>query len=174
MSAPPARLRPVDRGALVLLCLILAGSVSLRVYMHGTAVETAGPADGGRPVDLGEGVFLPRAEAGGRTVTVPSCSDPTTVYLVSPSPHGVGASLDAPPNPDDRILYAYRGRTFGGRFGSTEVSVAHFARRALGVLRMPGGADVEDLAVKMIVPAGCDASPEDVMATLRQGARPSR
>ena len=134
----------------------------------------AGPAGEGRHVDLGEGVFLPRAEVGGRTVSVPSCNDPTTVYLVSPSPHGVGASLDAPPNPDDRILYAYRGRTSGGRFGSTEVSVAHFARRALGVLRLPGGAEVEDLAVKMIVPAGCDASPEGIMAALRQDARQSR
>ncbi len=69
-------------------------------------------------------MFLPRADIESRTVAVPSCRDPTTVYFVSPSPQGLSASLDAPPNPDDRVFHAYRVRTFGGRLDSTELSVA--------------------------------------------------
>ena len=165
-------MRAADRIALAVLCLILAGSMSMRVYMHVVAVETTDPADERDPVDLGKGVYLSRAALESRTVPVAHCRAPATISFVEPSPHGDAASLTAPPNPADRVYYAYRGHTLADRFAATKLRVAYFARRALGLLRVTGGVGPDDLAVKLIVPADCDVSPEDVMAALRRQVQP--
>ena len=119
-------------------------------------------------IDLRGGVSLPRGPAVRREVLLDGCWTPVTVEFVEPSPHGRDASLAAPPDPGDRVFYAYRGWTLSGRLAATGVSVLHFAWRAAAVLRLDQARGRDALAVKMTVPAVCLAGPEDALAALRQ------
>ena len=166
MSGIPADLSFWDRAALGILCLILAASVSMTAYNHGEASHAADRTS--EAIDLGAGVSLPRAKAVSQKVRVGSCRALATIYFVSPLFYGVGPSLNAPPHLDDRVYYAYRGRMLGGRFASTALSMMYVARLALGVLRMSEQSGVDDLAVKIIVPAGCDATPAAVIVAVRE------
>lgn len=166
MTLAPARPGTVDRAALLALCLLIVGSVALKVEAYQGGPEPSPSND--RAVDLGQGVTVPRSGAARRGVRVGACLDPVTADFVDPSPHGEDASLAAPPAPGDRVVYVYRRWTLGGRLATAELGALHFARRALGVLRMGGDAARREMAVKLTIPAGCDASPEDAMAALRQ------
>ena len=167
MSNVSARLKVVDRVALALLCLILAAAVSTRFYSYG--IGGAGVADQtSDAVDLGAGVSLPRATSVSRRVQIGSCSTPATIHFVSPSWVGVDPSTVTSPDLDDRIFYAYRGTTLGGRFAWVELIMVYVARLASGLLSMSRHIGATDLAVKIIVPAGCDATPDKVLVALRR------
>lgn len=164
MSDAPARLKSLDRAALAVLCLILATSVSMRVYTHRQASGAADQTSDA--VDLGAGVFLPRVKAVAQRIRVKSCNTPATIYFVPPSLYGVGPSLNAAPNSSDQIFYAYRGNMLGGRFASMELSMVYVARLASNLMRTSGQSGVDDLAVKIIVATGCDATLDDVRSAL--------
>ena len=159
-------LRAWDHAGLTVLCVLLALSVSMRVHAYGRGAE---PEIGeAASVDLGDGVILARAEAVRRLVWIAACPLPVTADFVEPSPHGSDTSLASPRNPDDRVVYVYRGWTLEGPRAAMALSVLHILRRAGAVLRMSGTATRNALAVKLVVPAGCAASPDTVMATLRR------
>ncbi len=72
----------------------------------------------------------------------------------------------------DRVAYVYRGRVLDSRFITLRLNAIYLARLASARLtgdRMPA---IDELAVKVIVPAGCPVSPEAVMAVLRASAPP--
>lgn len=169
MAAAHARPRTPDRVALAVLCLLLAGSVALKIRAHQSAPDASAPV--GEVADLGGGATLPRGEVARRTVWVAGCREPVAAEAVDPSPHGEDGSLAAPPSPGDRVFYAYRGRTLGGRFAVAELAMLHFGRRALGVLGMGADAGRRELSIKLTLPASCHASAEDVMAALRRDGR---
>ena len=169
LSDDPARLNSDDRAVLAVLCLILATSVSIRVYSHREASGAVDPKS--YAVDLGAGVFFPRAKAVGQRLHLRSCNTPATIYFVSPLLYGFGPSLNAAPNPNDRVFYAYRGNMLVGRFASMELSMVYVARLASNLMRTSGQSGVNELAVKIIVPAGCDATPVDIISALREQAQ---
>jgi hypothetical protein len=166
VPARVTRLINADRAGLAALCLLLAFSVSVRVQAHGNPVPPE-PADAAM-VDLGEGVVLPRVGAVRRMVWTGSCPLPVTADFVEPSPHGTDTSLAAPRDPNDRVAYIYRGWTLEGPRAAMQLSVLYVLRRAGAVLGLNGVATRHELAVKLVVPAGCDASPEEAMAVLRR------
>lgn len=162
-----------DRLAVVALCLLLVLSVATRLMPPADATPTAGVGDPAVVVDLGEGVGLPRAAAGPRAVLVGACWAPVPVEFVEPLPHGTDTSLAGPANAGDRVFYAYRGWMLGGRFSLTELAILHLAWRGASILRLNGAAARDTLAVKLTIPAGCAAAPEDALAALRQELRAS-
>ncbi|SFL26123.1 hypothetical protein [Methylobacterium pseudosasicola] len=166
MPARATRLINADRAGLAALCLLLAFSVSVRVQTYGNPAPPE-PADAAM-VDLGEGVVLPRAEAVRRMVWTAACPLPVTADFVEPSPHGADTSLAAPRDPSDRVAYVYRGWTLEGPRAAMQLSVLYVQRRAGAVLGLNGVATRHELAVKLVVPAGCGASPEEAMAALRR------
>ena len=166
MPARATRLINADRAGLAALCLLLALSVSVRVQAYGNPAPPE-PANAAA-VDLGDGVVLPRAEAVRRLVWTGTCPLPVMADFVEPSPHGTDTSLAAPRDPNDRVVYVYRGWTLEGPRAAMQLSVLYFMRRAGAVLGTNGAATRHERAVKLIVPAGCDASPEDAMAALRR------
>lgn len=166
-----ARLRTADRTALAALCLLLAISVSARVYTYRTTAMGPELTVSNDVVDLGDGVSLLRSDAVHHFVQIGSCAAPVAVDFVEPSPHGSDTSLALPPNPNDRVFYVYRSSILGGPRAAMKLSALYFLRRLGAVLRMSGSEAQDHLALKVIVPAGCGASPEDVMSALRQDVR---
>ncbi len=162
------RSETADRLALTALCLLLALSVATRMLPHGVTTAVAGAADQVAAVDFGEGIVLPRNAFEPRFVLRGPCRTPIPVEFVEPSPHGVDASLAGPQNAGDRTFYAYRGWILGGRYATTALAIRHFLWRGASVLRLNGTAGRDRLAVKLIMPAGCEIAPEDVMTTLRR------
>lgn len=162
-----ARLRTADRTALTVLCLLLVISVTARIYAYKAAPgsELAALSDA---VDLGDGLYLSRRDAVRHSVQIASCAAPVTVDFVEPSPHGSDTSLALPPDPNDRVFYVYRGHTLDGPRAAMKLNALYFLRRAGAVLRISGSGARDQLAVKVIVPAGCGATAEDAMAALRQ------
>lgn len=173
MPSSSHRLITADRLGLVVLSLSLALSVSVRIHAYTRAEADPAAFTETEPVDLGDGAFLPREDAVHRTVAPTGCSAPATVDFVDPFPHGVDTSLAAPRDAGDRVYYVYRGRTLHGRFAAVELGVLHFIRLAGAVIRFNGLRGREDRAVKLVVPAGCDASPETLMDQLRRDVKSS-
>lgn len=165
------RLRTADRTALAVLCLLLAISVSARIYVYWTMAPGSELAAVSDAVDLGDGVSLPRKDAVRHWVQISSCAAPVTIDFVEPSPHGSDTSLAPAPDPNDRVFYLYRGSTLGDPRAAMKLNALYFLRRAGAVLRISGSEVRDRLAVKVIVPAGCGVSPEDAMAALRQDVR---
>ncbi|GJE40416.1 hypothetical protein ACFQFG_18200 [Methylobacterium persicinum] len=172
MSGPAMRLRTADRTALAILCLLLAASVSARVSAGTALAPGSTPAAATDAVDLGNGVSVLRRDAVRRSVWIATCPAPVTADFVEPSPHGSDTSLASPPNPNDRVVYLYRGWTLEGRRAAMELGALYFMRRAAAVLRLSGSGARDELAVKVIVPDGCSASPGEVMAHLGLALRP--
>ncbi|MCJ2055248.1 hypothetical protein MKL09_01630 [Methylobacterium sp. J-048] len=168
MPGHATRLRQADRAGFAALCLLLALSVAMRVQAYGKGVTAPEPGVEAAAVNLGAGVVLPRAEAGRRAVWTGACPLPVTADFVEPSPHGTDTSLAAPRDPNDRVVYVYRGWTLEGPRAAMQLSVLYFMRRAGAVLGLNGAATPHELAVKLVVPAGCDASPDEAMAALRR------
>jgi len=166
VPARATRLINADRAGLVALFLLLALSASMRVqaYANPTPPEWADAV----VVDLGAGVFLPRAEAVRRLVWTSACALPVRADFVEPLPHGTDTSLAPLRDPNDRVAYVYRGRTLDGPRAAIQLSILSVLHRAGAVLGMNGAATRHELAVKLVVPAGCDAAPEEAMAALRQ------
>ncbi|MCJ2122855.1 hypothetical protein [Methylobacterium sp. J-077] len=148
--------------------MLLALSVSMRVQAYGIGAAAPAPGAEAASVDLGAGVVMIRAEAVRREIWTAACLRPVIADFVEPSPHGTDTSLAAPRDPNDRVVYVYRGWTLEGPRAAMALSVLHFAHRASAVLRMRAASARSDLAVKLVVPAGCDASPEAAMAALRR------
>jgi hypothetical protein len=164
MPAQPASLTPWARSGLALLCLLLAVSVGVRIYVYQQQSES-GKAVGeaaGAPVDLGAGVLLPRSVAQHRSVQVNSCRAPASIDFVQASPYGSDPSLVGAPRPN-----------LGSRFATASLNAIYFTRRAYARLAMRKNPATDDMAVKVIVPADCDASPNDVLTALRREARSS-
>jgi hypothetical protein len=164
----PARSKLVDRAALLALCLMLAAALAMRLFEYEGVARETGDTGGVEAIDLGGGVSLPRGAAVRRQVLLGACWAPVMIDFVDPSPHGRDASTAVLPNPGDRVFYAYRGWTLGGRLATAGMGVLHFAWRAGAVLRMDGAGGRNALAVKVTVPAGCGVRPEDALAALRQ------
>lgn len=172
MPAQPANLTPWARSGLALLCILLAVSVGVRIYAYRksesvTAVWEAADT----PVDLGEGVLLSRSVALQRSVQVGLCRTPVSVDFVPASPYGPDPSLVGAPQPNDHVFYVYRGRNLGNLAAATSLNVIYFARRAYARLAMQKNPAADDLAVKIIIPAGCDVSADKVMIVLRSNLR---
>lgn len=168
MPGRASRLTRADRAGLGALCLLLALSVSMRVQAYGTGPAAPEPATAVAAVDLGAGVVLTRAEAVRRVVWTAACPRPVVADFVEPSPHGTDTSLAAPRDPNDRVVYVYRGWTLDGPRAAMALGVLHVVRRAGAVLGANGAATRHELAVKLVVPAGCNTAPEAVMAALRR------
>ncbi|WP_182180850.1 hypothetical protein [Methylobacterium radiotolerans] len=54
-----------------------------------------------------------------------------------------------------------------------KLSALHVLRRAMGLVGLVAAGERDKLAMKVIVPAGCSASPNAVVAALPGKARPS-
>ena len=174
MPSPHASLISWTRGGLAVLCILLAASVTMRisVYLYqsgGGGAVTWEPNSG--PVDLGEGTLLPRADAVHRTVMVGTCLAPASINFVGAGFYASDPSLVGAPGPEDRVFYIYRGWRLGRRFVSVRLNAIYFVHRVYARLVMHKNLATDDLAVKVIVPASCDASLNDVMAALRWDVR---
>jgi hypothetical protein len=164
----PGRAKLVDRAALLALCLLLAAALAMRLFDHEDVARGTEKTGEGEAVDLGAGVSLPRGAAGHRRVLLSACQPPVMIDFVDPSSHGRDASTTVLPNPGDQVFYAYRGWTLGGRLATAEMAMMHFAWRAGAILRMDGAGGRNALAIKVTVPDGCTARPEDALATMRR------
>lgn len=165
------------RSGLAGLCLLLVASIAMRLYAYGHLSKAAGNAiweASGGPVDLGGSILLPRATAQHRTLVLGSCSTPISIDFVEANPYQSDPSLVGAPRPDDHVFYVYRGWQLGSRFATAGLNAIYFARRAYARVSMQPGPAFDDLAVKIIVPAECGASPDAVMATLRRDAQTSQ
>ncbi|MDP4005184.1 hypothetical protein [Methylobacterium sp. NEAU K] len=175
MRSRHAALTSRARTGVIVLCLLLAASVSGRIYIYRQQPEAgeaaAGDAAGG-PIDLGGGILLPRSAAQHRTVPVGSCVAPASIHFVAASPYGSDPSLVGAPGSDDRVFYVYRGWSLGSRLATISLNAIYFSRRAYARLRMQETPATDDLAVKIIVPTGCEASAEEVMSNLRLALHP--
>lgn len=175
MPAQPANLTPWAHGGLALMCLLLVASVTGRVYAYRHLSEGDGLEAwdvSGAPVDLGGGVLLPRSAARHHVVTLAFCPAPASVDFVAASPYGSDPSLVGAPHPDDHVFYVYRGWNLGSRAAAIGLNALYFARRAYARLAMQKVSATDDLAVKIIVPAGCDVGPDTVMSVLRSTLQP--
>lgn len=176
MPAQPASLTNWARGGLVLLCLLLVASATMRIYVYQHPFEasvTEAKTAIGTPVDLGDGILLPRADAVHHTVQLRACAAPASIDFVEAHPYGSDPSLVGAPRPGDRVFYVYHGWNLGSRFATTGLNVIYFARRAYARLALQKNPAADNLAIKIIVPAGCDASSDDVLTALRREARPT-
>lgn len=169
MTEPTARPELTDRAGLAALCLLLALSVAVRVH----AYRNDGPAAAveAEVIDLGAGVHLPRTGAVRRMIWTGACSRPVIADFVEASPHGRDASLSVADDPDDRVAYLYRGRVLEGRHAAMSLSLLHFVRRAGAVMMVGGAVARDELAVKLTVPASCDAPLHEVVSALLQDVR---
>jgi hypothetical protein len=173
MPAQPAGLTIWARSGLVLLCLLLAASVAVRIYAHRQQSEggAAGWEALGAPVDLGEGILLPRTATQALTMRVQACTAPVSINFFQAGPYEQDPSLLGRPRPDDRVFYVYRGWKLEGWLATVSLNAIYYARHAYARLTMSKRPAWDDMAGKIIVPAGCDASLGDVMAVLRQDVR---
>lgn len=171
MPGQSAYLKAPVRLAVALLCVGLAGSFLMRGYVYSERRQTHSVEAKSSVVDrvnLGQGVTLPLVDAVRRTVGVQFCSMPAAIDFISASPYGSDPSLTGAPGPGDRVAYFYHGWNLGSRVSAVGLNAIYFARRAYAVMRMADDFATDDLAVKVIVPASCYASPEDVMTALRR------
>ncbi|MEL6061788.1 MULTISPECIES: hypothetical protein [unclassified Methylobacterium] len=171
MRAASPTLNGSARGCVVLLSLVLGASLAVRAYAYARPVDPGGMTlrDGALPpIDLGAGTVLPRASAGRHHVVAGACPRAALVTFVSVGPYGPDPARQDAPHPADRIAYIYHGWNLGGRFGTIGLNAIYFASKAQARFSTGRNPTTDDLAVKIVVPAGCDASPEDVLATFRK------
>ena len=176
MRAEPPILTAPARGCLILLSLLLAASLAIRIHAYAGPSEPAGaPARAVvlPPIDLGAGVSLPRALAGQYRVPAGACPSPALVTFVWAGPYGSDPSLVDAPHPGDRIAYVWRGWNLRHRFATIGLNGIYFARLAQARLTTGRNPAADDIAVKIVVPAGCDAAPEDVLAAFRRQVAPA-
>ena len=174
MPTQPANLTPWVRSGLAALCILLAVSVSVRSYAYWQRLADGAPAweASGQPVDLGGGATLPRAAAAPFTIRVAPCASPVAVDFLRASPYEPDPSLVGRPQPGDRVFYVYRGRDLGTRFVTIRLNAIYLARLAYARLTGQDVPAADDLALKIIVPAGCEASADHVTAVLRTAYPP--
>ncbi|MGU3326100.1 hypothetical protein ACLBXB_04105 [Methylobacterium mesophilicum] len=174
MPTQPASLTPWVRSGLTILCILLAVSVGARIYVYRQSQSvTAVWEAAGAPVDLGEGALLPRSVALHRSVQVGSCGEPASVDFVQASPYGPDPSLVGAPRPNDHVSFVYRGWNLGNLAAAPSLNAIYFARRAYARLTMQKNPAADDLAVKIIIPAGCDIPAEKIMSILRSNLQPT-
>lgn len=169
MSSRSKSLRSADRIGLAALCLLLALSVSVRLHTYAAGGTASGGVGGA--IDLGDGVSLPRDRAARRLVWTGTCAAPVTVDFVEPSPHGNDTSLAVTADPRDQVFYVYAGWTFGDRHAAMKLSMLYVLRQAIAIVRIDAPGTRGERAVKLVVPAGCQATPDDVMDALRRDVR---
>lgn len=161
------------QGCLVLLSILLSASLAIRTYAYARPAdpgELTSPGAALPPIDLGADVSLSRARAGRHHVVAGSCPSPALVTFVWVGPYGPDPSLEDAPHPDDRVFYIYRGWNLGRRFATIGLNAIYFVGKAYARLSTGRNPLAHDLAVKIVVPAGCDASPDDVLAIFRRQA----
>ncbi|MCJ2064562.1 hypothetical protein MKK63_17835 [Methylobacterium sp. J-088] len=171
MRAESPSLIPSARGCLVLLSLLLGASLAVRAYAHAQAADSGGIAAPGASVpsvDLGAGASLPRASAGRHHVVAGSCARAALVTFVWVGPYGSDPSLVDTPDPEDRVSYIYRGWNLGHRFATVSLNAIYFIRLAQARLSTGRNPAADDIAVKIVVPAGCDATPDTVLVAFRK------
>lgn len=174
MSAEPPILIAPARGCLILLSLLLASSLAIRLHAYAGPSEPGGvPARAVAlpPIDLGGGASLPRALAGRYRVPVGACPSPALVTFVWAGPYGSDPSLADAARPGDRIAYVWRGWNLGHRFATIGLNGIYFARLAKARLTTGRNPAADDVAVRIVVPAACDAAPDDVLAVFRRSGR---
>ena len=175
MSARPATLTPWARGGLAALCVLLAASVLARTHVYRQGSEggaVARDASGG-PVDLGRGVLLPRSAARPFTAQVEPCWAPVSVDFVRVRPYDPDPSRVGRPRPVGRVFHVYHGWELGRRFVTIRLNAIYVARTAYARLTLRAIPATDELALRIVVPPGCDASPEQVMSVLRSIRPPS-
>ncbi|MCJ2021745.1 hypothetical protein MKK84_30765 [Methylobacterium sp. E-065] len=171
MRAETPSLTAPARGCLVLLSLLLGASLAVRAYAHAQAADPSGiaaPGAGFPPIDLGAGTSLPRASAGRHRVAAGSCARAALVTFVWVGPYGSDPSLVDTPDPEDQVSYIYRGWNLGHRSATVSLNAIYFMRLAQARLSTGRSPAADDIAVKIVVPAGCDATPDDVLAAFRK------
>lgn len=176
MRARPTLLITPAGSCLVLLCILLGISVTFRVYAYSHPFAADGPtavAVSRPPIDLGAGVLLPRASAGRYLVPDGGCARPALVTFTWVGPYGSDPSLADTVHPADRAVYFYRGWNLGHRFATVGLNAIYFARLAYARFTTGRNPSFDEVAVKIVMPAGCDAAPDDVLATFRRQASTS-
>lgn len=171
MPAPQASLTGWSRGGLALLCLLLGLSLATRLYgyfFQSQDNETVIWDEAGGPINLGRGVSLPRAAAVDRMVRVDGCATPSSIYFFKAGPYGVDASTVGSPEPVDRVVYIYDGWTIEGGVGTLGINAIYFARKVYARVMLNRKLAADDIAIKIVVPAGCNASTADVMTAFRR------
>ena len=168
-------LMPWARSSIAILCLLLAASVLNRIHAYRIQPEGGGVVAWETPsgfIDLGEGILLPRDVARHMILPIEACSSSVSVIFVQVSPYEPDPSFFGRPRPGDRVFYVYRGWHLGNRFINISLNAIYFARRAYARWKMQKIPATEDFALKFIVPASCNASPEEVTAVLRTTLQP--
>src|SRR5947209_7555735 len=99
MSGDAPGLRVADRSALIALCALLVLSVLIRVHSSWDTATEPGTSAAAERVPLGDGVFLPHADAVQSAVWIATCNAPVNVDFIDPAPHGADSSLASPQNP---------------------------------------------------------------------------
>lgn len=169
-AASPTVTAPA-RGCLVLLSLLLGASLALRAYAYArpaSASAMALPDGAPPPVNLGAGTYLPRPSAGRHRVVVGSCARAALVTFVWVGPYGPDPSLEDRPDPEDRVFYLYHGWNLGHRFATVGLNAIYFGSKAYARLSTGRNPVTHERAVRIVVPAGCDAAPDDVLAIFRK------
>lgn len=159
------------RGGLFMLCLLIAASISMRmnIYLEGSKVEDMRSWEAsGAHVDLGRGVLMPRVAARPLALRARFCPTLIAINFIAVSPYEADPTPIGAPQLGDHVFYFYHGVKLDGRFITVGLNVIYFTRRAYARLTMRRNTAADDLAVKVIVPASCDTSPEDVMTALRR------
>ncbi len=162
------------RGGLCVLCLLLIASLAVRVHAHrqspGIGRIAARDLSGGL-IDLGEDAWLPRSDAGRRAVPLGNCARPASVELVRVGFYASDPSNAGTRSSGGRVVFVYQGRSLAGRLVTVRLNAIYFARRASVRLGLSPNNAADDWAAKVVLPAGCDASPEDAAAALRVAVR---
>jgi len=166
---PATGLRPADLAALAVLCLLLVISVCGRLYAYCLLEPALEPTT---IVAANADHFLPRAEGTRRAVPIGACAGPVMIEFVEPISHGRDTLPVAPPDQGDRVFYVYQGWILHDPNVAMKLSALHVLRRAMGLVGLVAAGERDKLAMKVIVPAGCSASPNAVVAALPGKARP--
>lgn len=164
------------RVGLAVLCLLLAASVAMRLYARehlSRADDNEAREASGGTVDIGVGVSLPRAATQNRAIMLDSCPIPVSIYFIVANPYQSDPSHVGTVRPKDHVSYVYRGWKLENRFATVSFNAIYFARRAYARLTMQKEPAFDDLAVKIVVPAECNTSSDDVMAALRRNVCPA-
>jgi hypothetical protein len=170
MSAIASRLTPAAC-CLAALCVLFAAASAARLDAYAGAATGTGSAVRELPahsVDLGAGVMVARSASWPRAVPVGPCREPTLVDLVPVGPSAADPATAGDLRPSERITFLYRGWTLDGRFAAVGLNALYVARWAYARLTRQMKPATHEWAVKILVPASCDASTDAVIAALRQ------
>jgi hypothetical protein len=170
MSTLASRLTPAAR-CLAALCVLFTAANAARLYAYegaGTGPALAARESPAPSIDLGAGVLLAHAASWPRAVSGDSPQEQDSIDLVPIGPSAADPATAGNLQPADRVAFLYRGWTLDGRFAAVGLNALYVARWAYARLTSQTKPAIHERAVRIIVPAHCDASADAVIAALRQ------